>query len=262
MNASASKVSLDHVVFYAGTDLPALCRQFEALGFFLTPLGHHDSGSINRLVILDGAYIELIGFEAGVSPGIRPELQAQAPGLNALAFRDGPGGPPAARPAGAFRAPLNLARPVTSGKASGVARFRTTTMTEALQNFRVFLCEHLTPEWVWRPEWQAHANGAQRIERIRVGATEAARLRASIGAVMGYATDQGDSFIAGNCTIDVVAAHDAASCLVVSTSDIEAAAQRVQAAGLAATRAPEALARLSVQLPPPAACELVFVQRS
>ncbi|MFA7667449.1 MAG: hypothetical protein WCY32_15175 [Burkholderiaceae bacterium] len=37
---------------------------------------------------------------------------------------------------------------------------------------------------------------------------------------------------------------------------------QAQAAGLAATRAPEAPARLSVQLPPPAACELVFVQRS
>jgi hypothetical protein len=35
----------------------------------------------------------------------------------------------------------------------------------------VFVCQHLTPELVWRPEWQRHANGAAEL----IGAALAAK---------------------------------------------------------------------------------------
>ena len=37
---------------------------------------------------------------------------------------------------------------------------------------RVYFCEHLTPELVWRPEWQSHPNGARAIARVIVATDE------------------------------------------------------------------------------------------
>ena len=53
---------IDHIIFYAGFNLPELAFFFERIGFTVTPLGKHATGSINRLVVLEGNYIELIGF--------------------------------------------------------------------------------------------------------------------------------------------------------------------------------------------------------
>jgi hypothetical protein len=47
--------------------------------------------------------------------------------------------------------PMDLSRPVEGG----VARFRIVQLERKL-----FLCQHLTPELLWRPQWQAHANRA------------------------------------------------------------------------------------------------------
>ena len=42
------------------------------------------------------------------------------------------------------------------------ATFRVTALDQA-PGARYFVCEHRTPELLWRPEWQAHANGATAI---------------------------------------------------------------------------------------------------
>jgi hypothetical protein len=36
---------------------------------------------------------------------------------------------------------------------------------------RLYFCDHLTPELVWRPEWQAHPNGALALTRIALAAS-------------------------------------------------------------------------------------------
>jgi hypothetical protein len=40
---------------------------------------------------------------------------------------------------------------------------------------RVYFCEHLTPDLVWRAEWQAHPNGARAIARVVVATTDPPR---------------------------------------------------------------------------------------
>ena len=40
---------------------------------------------------------------------------------------------------------------------------------------RVYFCEHLTPELVWRPEWQTHPNGACAIARVVVATADPQR---------------------------------------------------------------------------------------
>ena len=50
---------------------------------------------------------------------------------------------------------------------------------------RVYFCEHLTPELVWRPEWQGHANGAQAIARVVVATSEPRRTASLFAALFG-----------------------------------------------------------------------------
>src|SRR4051812_28802135 len=56
----------------------------------------------------------------------------------------------------AAKSPMDLSRPVEGG----VARFRLVQIENVPS---VFICQHLTRELVWRPEWQSHANGTQEL---------------------------------------------------------------------------------------------------
>jgi hypothetical protein len=63
----------------------------------------------------------------------------------------------------------SFSRPVELDDTRQDARFRTTRLDAAkVPMGRVYFCEHLTPELVWRPEWQEHPNGARAIKRIVV----------------------------------------------------------------------------------------------
>jgi hypothetical protein len=67
------------------------------------------------------------------------------------------------------------------------ARFRTARLDRAAAfDGRLYWCEHLTPEHVWRPEWQAHPNGALGVARVLLSVRDperqAALFRRSFGA--------------------------------------------------------------------------------
>src|SRR5215208_3677890 len=66
------------------------------------------------------------------------------------------------------------------------ARFRTTRLDPGkIAMGRVYFCEHLTPELVWRPEWQTHPNGARAIARIVVATGDPDRTAALFRALFG-----------------------------------------------------------------------------
>jgi hypothetical protein len=66
-----------------------------------------------------------------------------------------------------------FSRPVALSGATQDARFRTTRLDpDKITIGRVYFCEHLTPELVWRPEWQAHPNGAHAIARVVVATAD------------------------------------------------------------------------------------------
>src|SRR5437764_12485210 len=58
---------------------------YRALGFHLTPRGHHTLGSMNHLAMFATDYLELLGFGAGSAA--RPELAPFPIGLNGLVFK-------------------------------------------------------------------------------------------------------------------------------------------------------------------------------
>jgi len=125
-------------------DLDRAAADFRALGFTLTPRGHHSIGSQNHCIMFGSTYIELL-----VAPQPHPWLdyyRSFGEGLAAVALRTEDADAVAGELPGA-RAPMDLSRPV----AGGVARFRLVQIENVPY---LFVCQHLTPELVWRPQWR------------------------------------------------------------------------------------------------------------
>jgi hypothetical protein len=176
---------LDHVVIDVRDRMDEAARIFSGIGFTLTPRGHHTLGSMNHLMMFGTDYLELLGFGSGGA--IRPELAPFPVGLNGLVFKteDADAVHAHAVAAGLPILPVqSFSRPVDLDGARSDARFRTTRLDPGkIAMGRVYFCEHLTPELVWRPEWQGHANGARAIARVVV-ATATPRRTASLFAAL------------------------------------------------------------------------------
>ena len=144
---------------------------------------------------------------------VRAELQPFAIGLNGLVFKTSDA-ERIHREAGAAGLPVlpvqSLSRPVTLAEETRDARFRTTRLDpKAVAMGRVYFCEHLTPELVWRDEWQAHPNGAQAIARVVVATPEPARTAALFQALFGpeqavAAPDRRVTVAAGSARVELI----------------------------------------------------------
>jgi hypothetical protein len=156
---------IDHVVVDVGDGIDEAARQYLAVGFQLTARARHSLGSSNRLCMFGSEYIELL------SPGTRPDLAGFPIGLNGLVF--------ATEAAEALhdeqrsrgvpvQAVLRFSRTVDLMDGyRGEARFNVVRLEpQTVFDGRVYFCEHLTPELIWRREWQAHPNGAVGLARI------------------------------------------------------------------------------------------------
>jgi Glyoxalase-like domain len=163
---------LDHIVIDARDRLDEAAERFAGLGFRLTPRGHHTLGSSNHLAMFATDYLELLGFGSGS----RVEIEPFPIGLNGLVFK-AENADLVYRHARACGLPIRevqcFSRPVALAGETRDARFRTTRLDPAkVPMGRVYFCEHLTPELVWRAEWQAHPNGARAIARVVVASSE------------------------------------------------------------------------------------------
>ena len=161
---------LDHIVINTRFEMDRAEEIFSGLGFTLTPRGHHTMGSHNHLMMFGSDYLELVGI-AEADAHKRPEIANSPIGLNALVFKTHDADKTFARLETlkmAGEAPKSFSRPVTlSDGSTHEARFRTVTArAEAFPAARIYFCEHLTPDLVWRPEWQAHPNGVRCFSEI------------------------------------------------------------------------------------------------
>jgi hypothetical protein len=168
---------LDHVVIDVRERIDEAMRCFASLGFLLTPRGRHTLGSVNHLAMFATDYLELLGFDDGGSA--RVEITRFPAGLNGLVFKttDAELVHREATAAGLPVLPVQaFSRPVTLDGATRDARFRTTRLDpDKIAMGRVYFCEHLTPDLVWRQEWQAHPNGASAIARVVVATPDPQR---------------------------------------------------------------------------------------
>jgi hypothetical protein len=178
---------LDHLVIDVRDRMEEAAGAFAALGFQLTPRGHHTLGSMNHLAMFKTDYLELLGFGAGSAA--RPELTPFPIGLNGLVFKTGDADVVHAHAlaAGLPILPVQaFSRPVEIDGARDDARFRTTRLDPGkIAMGRVYFCEHQTPELVWRPQWQSHPNGARAIARVIVATADPRRTALLFGALFG-----------------------------------------------------------------------------
>ena len=168
---------LDHVVIDVRDRIDEAMRCFSALGFQLTARGRHTLGSVNHLAMFATDYLELLGFPKDGET--RPEITRFSEGLNGLVFKTADADI-VHREANAAGLPIlpvqSFSRPVALGGEVRDARFRTTRLDpERIAMGRVYFCEHLTPDLVWRPEWQSHRNNARAIARVVVATPDPQR---------------------------------------------------------------------------------------
>ena len=183
----ASAPILDHVVVDVRDRMDEAAETYRVLGFRLTPRGHHTLGSMNHLAMFATDYLELLGFGEGGAG--RPELAPFPIGLNGLVFKtdDADATYAHAQSAGLPILPVQaFSRPVELDGAKKDAKFRTTRLDPTkIAMGRVYFCEHLTPELVWRPDWQRHPNGARALSRVVVATPDPRRTSGLFRALFG-----------------------------------------------------------------------------
>jgi hypothetical protein len=165
---------IDHIIV-AVRDLEAARHHWMRLGFTPTPRGRHiGQGTANYCIMFGRDYLELLGFVERDEHAHRLEtFLARREGPMSVAFapeRD------AEATSAAFAArllhpsaPRALGRALELPEGDVTPRFSLVNLppdeTPALD---CFICGHLTPELVRRPEWLAHPNGVTGIKTVHL----------------------------------------------------------------------------------------------
>jgi catechol 2,3-dioxygenase-like lactoylglutathione lyase family enzyme len=166
----------DHVVI-AVRDLNAAAARWKRLGFALSPRGAHSPqmGTANYTIVFREDYLELLGVVAATNQN-KPtrNFLSMGEGIERTAFTsdDAAGGVAELKSRGVDAVgPLHFGRPVDfAGGGKGEAKFSVFLWPphEAPGGMHIFACQHLTPDAVWIPELNRHANGAIGIARIEI----------------------------------------------------------------------------------------------
>ena len=277
-------LGIDHV-FLLVNDLDASAARFRRLGFTLSPRGLHsaEKGTANYTLIFEHDYCELLGVitETPDNRLQREILAEDGEGLRAVACRidDAREARKALAALGISAGPVSeFSRPLPlPGGASGIAAFAAVDLAldEAPSGY-MFLCQHKTPDMVWRPELQAHANGARALAGIVTMANDTetlarrfARLFAAgqVRAIPGgHAVETGADSARILCLTPAAAAaryDDRAvadtpprgyAALQIAVADIDVTRQVLEQAGVAVQRGPAG----SVWVGPAEACGTVL----
>ena len=173
-------LGLDHVVVTV-RDLDASARQWQSLGFTVSPRGTHSAilGSGNYTIMFGDDYVELLGILAETEHN-KPtrDFLKEREGIERAAFTtdDAAAGADELKSRGLEPlGPVHFGRPVDlPNGGTGEAKFNVFRwpLDENPGSLRIFACQHLTRDTVWIPELQSHANGASRIIRVEVLAAD------------------------------------------------------------------------------------------
>ncbi len=176
--------ALDHIVFNTQDRTDEVVALFERLGFTVSPRGFHTLGSVNHTIVFGTDYLELLGYPPGQPPAKRPELVTQPLGLMATVLQTADADAAHAglsqrglkpRAVQSFSRPVDLGVRPSGHSSFGDASFRVTRLEpDAVPGTWVYYCQHLTPDLVWHPPWQSHANGALSMRAIDIAVPDVA----------------------------------------------------------------------------------------
>ena len=179
---TAAIAGVDHsIVGVAG--LEAARAAYEALGFTTTPRGRHIGwATANYCIMFERDYVELLGIvePGGYSAGLDAILDEQGEGLLKLAFRS----TDAARTHAFFDGHglagdevRELARELEAPEGTLLPEFRLVhPKPAATPGLASFMCQHLTPDIVWQPQWLRHRNTATGVRSYAILADNPAAL--------------------------------------------------------------------------------------
>ena len=171
---------LDHVVVMVD-GIDAAEAAYRKLGFQVQPRGFHRKlGTANQLMIFDTDYFEILGIvEPTEFNAERREWIKGGGGLaNVALATDGADLAYEAFKAAGLNpdAPLPFDRAVEVAGKTEHAAFRTIRIPKTnMPVVGFFVCEHLTPQFVYRAEWAKHPNTAHAIAGVTVIAEQPAR---------------------------------------------------------------------------------------
>lgn len=165
-------VGLDHTLVGV-SDLQKARRKYQKLGFTVTPRGSHIGwGTANYCIMFENDYVELLGI---VDPklesnGLDKLLEERGQGLLGLALSSD--NPEETRKsleeAGLNPTPLiDLKRKLELPEGDVIPEFKLIRLpTEGVSTRNLFICHHLTPELIRRPEWESHDNGVRAVKSV------------------------------------------------------------------------------------------------
>lgn len=165
---------IDHIIIGV-RDLEAGRANWARLGFTPTPRGRHiGQGTANYCIMFPRDYLELLGFVERDEHAHRLEtFLARREGAMSVAFapeRDTADTSTALAKLGLHpTAPRALGRALELPEGDVVPQFSLVNLPpEETPALDCFICGHLTPELVRRPEWLGHANGVTGIKTVHL----------------------------------------------------------------------------------------------
>jgi catechol 2,3-dioxygenase-like lactoylglutathione lyase family enzyme len=164
---------IDHVIVAVG-DLERARLAWERLGFTLTPRGRHlQKGTGNYCIMFERDYLELMGVvDPRQDTGGLADFLAHGEGARGLAFATRAGDDTASALARQGLHPVeprDLTRQLELPEGTVLPRFKLVSLPpEETPDLMSFVCRHLTPELVRRPEWLRHANAVVAIAGVVV----------------------------------------------------------------------------------------------
>ena len=185
-----SITGIDHVLVGV-RDLEAARLTFTHLGFTLSPRGRHIGwGTANYCAMFRSGYIELLGIvdPAQFTNNLDRFLEG-GEGLLGLAFatEDAEAAAQELRARGIVaEGPKALSRKLELPEGDAEPAFRNLyPSADATAGIRAFLCQHLTPEMVWREEWLGHANGARGLVSLTGAVSDPGQAAVAFGDLLG-----------------------------------------------------------------------------
>ncbi len=167
-------VGLDHTVL-AASDLEAARETYRRLGFTLTPRGRHIGWATgNYCIMFPRNYLELLGIAepGGFTAGLEETLKLKGEGVHkiVLGMEDAARARASLAEAGLDPSePQSLKRELELPEGTVLPAFSLVHLPpEATPQTSMFLCQHLTPELLRRPEWLVHPNGAEHMSGVIV----------------------------------------------------------------------------------------------
>jgi len=223
---------IDHLVI-AVNDLSAARDRFSHFGFCTTPLGRQPWGTANHIVQFPGNFIELVGVldPKKLVPMSDEHFSFSAHNDQFLRRREGMSmlvltTEDARADADEWRArglhvhePVHWSRKATlpDGSENTVAFTLAFVTNPLMPEIAFFSCQQHNPEAFWKPEYQAHKNGATGISSVILIADQPTRHRAFFSSLLDGARIDEEA--------DALSIHTARGVIQVQTPQLFAAGQ-------------------------------------